>query len=142
MADTEAHHGSGTEPTEGDGISYVGIAWFVVILTATTLVCMVIVWGMFGWMSSREASRDAARAPLADPVITPAIEEGRVLLGGTEPQPGILVVESTVLRQFRGTEDTELTTYGWIDENTGTVRIPIERAKALLLERGLPSRDR
>ena len=33
-----------------------------------------------------------------------------------------------------------LTTYGWVDKNAGTVRIPIDRAKELLLERGLPVR--
>jgi hypothetical protein len=141
MADTKPHDDRNAAPTEADGISYVGIGWFVVILTATTLVCMAIVWGMFEWMSSREASREAARSPLASPVVTPSIEEGRVLLGGIEPQPGILVVESTVLLQFQENEEAELTTYGWVDENTGTMRIPIERAKALLLERGLPTRD-
>lgn len=142
MADTSGHPHTGTGPTEGDGISYVGLGWFVVILTVTTLVCMAIVWGMFEWMTSREASRDAVRAPLAAPVVTPTIQDGRVLLGGTAPQPGVLVVESTVLQQFRDTEDAELTTYGWIDQNAETVRIPIDRAKALLLERGLPTRAR
>ena len=30
------------------------------------------------------------------------------------------------------------TTYGWVDKNAGVVRMPIDRAKRLLLERGLP----
>jgi hypothetical protein len=34
-----------------------------------------------------------------------------------------------------------LHTYGWIDEQQGVVRLPIERAKDLLLEQGLPVRD-
>jgi len=140
MADTNRHD-TGV-PVEDDGISYVGIGWFVVILTVTIVVCMAIVWGMFEWMSSRETSREAARSPLAAPVVTPTIEEGRVLLGGSNPQPGVLVVESTVLRNFLDTEEIELATYGWVDENAGIVRLPIERAKALLLEQGLPSRDR
>jgi hypothetical protein len=33
-----------------------------------------------------------------------------------------------------------LTTYGWMDQNAGVVRLPIERAKELILERGLPVR--
>ena len=41
---------------------------------------------------------------------------------------------------FRAHEHEVLTTYGWTDKNAGVVRIPIERAKDLLLERGLPVR--
>jgi len=33
-----------------------------------------------------------------------------------------------------------LSTYGWVDNNGGVVRIPIARAKSLRLERGLPVR--
>ena len=35
-------------------------------------------------------------------------------------------------------EQTELNTYGWVDKSAGVVRIPIERAMQLLVERGLP----
>jgi hypothetical protein len=37
-------------------------------------------------------------------------------------------------------EDRVLTTYAWVDRNAGTVRIPVDRAKDLALERGLPAR--
>jgi hypothetical protein len=33
-----------------------------------------------------------------------------------------------------------LNSYGWVDRSNGIVRIPIERAMALLAERGLPTR--
>ena len=39
---------------------------------------------------------------------------------------------------MRAREDAVLTTYGWVDRNTGVARIPIERAMDLLVERGLP----
>src|SRR5437762_1164629 len=44
------------------------------------------------------------------------------------------------LKQLRATEDAVLTTYGWIDRKNGIVRIPIDRAMDLLLQRGLPTR--
>ena len=45
MADTNHHaHGSAI-PVEGDGVSYSGIVWFVVILTVTTLFCQALVVG-------------------------------------------------------------------------------------------------
>lgn len=34
-----------------------------------------------------------------------------------------------------------LSTYGWIDQEAGVVRIPIDRAIDLSLERGLPARE-
>jgi hypothetical protein len=35
-----------------------------------------------------------------------------------------------------------LQSYGWIDQQKGVVRIPIERAMELTAERGLPVRKR
>ena len=43
--------------------------------------------------------------------------------------------------EFRLKEAAELTSYGWVDKDAGVVRIPIEDAKRMLLERGLPTRD-
>jgi hypothetical protein len=44
--------------------------------------------------------------------------------------------------ELRAQEDALLETPGWIDEDAGRVRLPIERAKELLLERGLAARDK
>jgi hypothetical protein len=44
------------------------------------------------------------------------------------------------LNKIRVREDGLLDSYGWVDENAGTVRIPIERAMDLLVQRGLPVR--
>ena len=41
---------------------------------------------------------------------------------------------------LRMQEQNALQTYGWVDRNVGTVRIPIEDAMRLTVERGLPSR--
>jgi hypothetical protein len=35
-------------------------------------------------------------------------------------------------------ENAALTTYGWVDRDAGIVRMPIERAMEILVERGLP----
>jgi hypothetical protein len=42
--------------------------------------------------------------------------------------------------QFRQQEEQQLRTYGWIDREAGTVRLPIDEAMRLTIERGLPSR--
>jgi hypothetical protein len=41
------------------------------------------------------------------------------------------------LRAMRATEDGLLTSYGWVNREAKTVRIPVERAMDLLVERGL-----
>ena len=56
------------------------------------------------------------------------------------PPPNLLVNEPTVLDQFRTAEAHALTTYGWVDKTNNVVRLPIDRAKELVLERGLPTR--
>jgi hypothetical protein len=124
MADTETRHLAA--PVEGDGVSYPGIVWFVVILTATTVFCMALVWGLFAVMDYRNDRAQAA--PLAVPA------------GQLPPGPNLLTDEAGNLRQFRQREDAALGSYGWADQATETVRLPIARAKEKLLERGLPVR--
>ncbi|HYN10283.1 MAG TPA: hypothetical protein VES67_23050 [Vicinamibacterales bacterium] len=141
MADTshaQAH--AQTPPTEGDGVSYSGIFWFVVILTGTTLVCQLLMWGMFVLLDAyRHPAGD--RAPLAAPMMHPRIEDGRIASDGQLPQPAMLVDEPTTLDAFRKREDEILHGYGWVDEAAGTARIPVDRAKELLLEKGFPVRS-
>lgn len=40
------------------------------------------------------------------------------------------------MRDHRAREEALLSSYGWVDREGGQVRIPIDRAMALLLERG------
>jgi hypothetical protein len=42
------------------------------------------------------------------------------------------------LAAFHAHERERLSTYAWVDRDKGVIRIPIERAIALLAERGLP----
>ena len=60
--------------------------------------------------------------------------------GEQPPEPRLLLDEPTNLRTFRETETQKLHHYGWTDQATGAVHIPIDAAKELLLQRGLPSR--
>ena len=44
------------------------------------------------------------------------------------------------LRQMRAAEEAVLNSYGWVDKDSGRVRIPIERAMEILAKKGLPAR--
>jgi hypothetical protein len=141
MADIKADlRHAAPEPTEGDGISYRGLAWSMIILTIVTLFCYGLVVGFFKFMESRAVDGDTPRAPLAAAPVQPAIQDGRIV-GGAASVPSLLVGEPANLQKFRAQEEHLLSTYGWVDQNTGVVRLPIDRAKALLLERGLPVRE-
>jgi len=54
------------------------------------------------------------------------------------PQPRLEVKPGASLADLRTAEDADLNSYGWIDRNAQTVRIPIDRAIHLIVERGLP----
>ena len=128
------------ERTEGDGISYKALGWSMAVLAVITLICYGIVVGFFKFMESRAVAGDTPRAPLAAAPVQPHIQDGRVV-GGPASVPSLLVREPMNLQKFRDEEEHLLSSYGWVDQNTGLVRLPIDRAKALLLERGLTVRE-
>jgi hypothetical protein len=55
--------------------------------------------------------------------------------------PRLQISPAVDLKNFRAGEEAELNSYGWIDRTAGVVRIPVERAMDLLLQRGLPVRS-
>lgn len=57
----------------------------------------------------------------------------------TPPGPRLQINEAHDAAEFRDRETALLNTYGWVDRTTGVVRIPVERAMDLLVERGLPA---
>lgn len=141
MADTKHAGPAHTDArTEGDGVSYSALGWSMLILTIVTLLCYALVVGFFKFMESRAIAGDTPRAPLAAAPVQPSIQDGR-MVGGPAAVPGLLVGEPMNFQKFRAEEDHLLTSYGWVDQNAGVVRLPIDRAKALLLERGLPVRE-
>jgi hypothetical protein len=61
-----------------------------------------------------------------------------VTQGEEFPQPRLEVKPGASLADLNAAEDADLNSYGWIDRNAQTVRIPIDRAIQLIVERGLP----
>ena len=56
------------------------------------------------------------------------------------PAPRISDHPADELQQLRQQEDQTLTTYGWVNRGAGVVRIPIDRAIDLAIQRGFPVR--
>jgi hypothetical protein len=57
------------------------------------------------------------------------------------PGPRLQTAPAGDLAEMRAEEDAILHSYGWVDQTNGVVRIPIEAAMQLVVERGLPTRQ-
>ena len=137
MADTK-HSRARRRPSKATASATRGIVWFVVILTVTTLVCQGLMVGLFKHVRAPASRRASCHARRCGAAMSRA--EHGATIGSTRRAEPARHDEPGNLQTFREHEDEKLTTYGWIDKNTGVVRIPIDRAKDLLLERGLPVR--
>jgi hypothetical protein len=142
-----AHHGHSPEELHNEGVAHEtsdvnirAILGFAGIVVVVTIVCGVLVWGFFDLLESQAAARDPKLSPLAMPATRmPRTTTGSPFFGGA-PQPQLITSEPTVLRALRQTEQTQLHQYGWVDQKGGVARVPIDQAKKLIAERGLPSR--
>lgn len=54
------------------------------------------------------------------------------------PEPRLQVSAPQDLEQYKTAQDEILNSYGWVDEKAGVVRIPIDRAMDVLLQKGFP----
>ena len=113
-----------------DNVNVRGVALFAVGLAVVGLVVSLIVWGVFGFFNRQENAGNAREYPLA------AEQEQRL-----PPEPRLQTNPRGDLKELRDQENDLLTKYRWVDRNAGVVRIPIDRAMQLTLDRGLPARN-
>lgn len=123
--DTEIPHVYGPGHEKRD-VNYRMVVIFGISLTLTLLA---VIFGMrlvFGHFARTQ--------PLGAPP-TP-FQTGRAL----PPEPRLQTEPKSDLQLTRGEQEQLLNSYGWSDQGTGKVRIPIDRAMDLVLQRGLPIR--
>jgi hypothetical protein len=113
------------------------ILGFLVTLTVATLVVQLGLWGMFNYLRGAYKPLDPEPNPmLIGQQRPPATAPVRDF-----PQPRLQADPVHDLNQQRLADDKAL--HGspvWLDEQAGVVRIPIDQAMRLTLERGLPTR--
>jgi hypothetical protein len=103
-----------------------GIAIFVVALVVTLVFVHLVAIQTFRFFVSHEgkpAPYSYVKAPLTESI-----------------GAGLLVDAPRLLRDMRQQEDQTLNTSGWVDRSRGIVRIPIDRAMDLIIQRGLPAK--
>lgn len=114
---------------ETSDINIRAVLGFGLGLIVAGMMIHVAIWLLFQFFATREASRVAPQYPLA------AGQANRV-----PPEPRLQINPRQDLRDLLAQEDQLLTTYGWVDKSTGVVRMPIDRAMKLTVERGFPVR--
>jgi hypothetical protein len=98
-------------------------------LVAVAVVIHVLMWLLLAYFEAQGARQAPRMYPLA------AAEENRL-----PPEPRLQTNPREDLAALKAREDEQLRSYGWVDRNAGVVRIPIDAAMKLTLERGLPAR--
>jgi hypothetical protein len=96
----------------------------MVVITAAAMVLM---FGLLGSLERSEIRSQPEPISLAagDADVRP-------------PAPRLTANPGVDLSAMRAREKEVLTSYGWVDREKGVVRIPMERAMELIIERGLP----
>jgi predicted Co/Zn/Cd cation transporter (cation efflux family) len=107
----------------------------LVRLSVILAVVLVVIFGLVGLLlySFLNASQVAGSVPPP-----PLLEEAQDL----PPGPLLQRDPEQDMQEMSTEQDAILNNYGWVDKKAGVVRIPIERAIELTLERGLPTRER
>ncbi|HEV3218023.1 MAG TPA: hypothetical protein VGZ27_20015 [Vicinamibacterales bacterium] len=106
-----------------------GVLVFAAGLFVTGIVIHLLVWLFFVLLAEQQTRGTVRQYPLA------VGQQERV-----PPAPRLQINPREDLRELRSAEDAALTSYGWVDQNGGVVRIPIDAAMKLTVQRGLPAR--
>jgi hypothetical protein len=126
MSEGGAHGGAGHELRD---VTFRPVVMAAIGLAVAVVFALAAMRALFSYYAAREAASSPAPNPLA-------AEFGR----SEPPLPRLQASPIEDLRKLRTVEQALLETYAWTDRDAGLVRIPVERAMDLLIERGLPAR--
>src|SRR6266568_4056942 len=124
----ETHH-------ETSDVDVLAILWFVVIFIAFAVVTHVVLYLLFvHFKNSFRADIQPARTAIKMPAQLPPAPRLQPFRQKDMPPYASTPVIDMV--EMHASEDEALKNPGWIDKQKGIVRIPIERAKQLVVQRG------
>ena len=134
----ETHH-------EESDVNVRALIWFFVIFVVVSAITHFALTGLYKGMSRLEKARGGetltqmsraadANVPKDQPLLQP--------FPRTDGKEGIVApyrnTPVTDLYDMRKAEQETLTSYGWVDQQRGVVRMPIAEAKKVIVQRGLP----
>jgi hypothetical protein len=124
------------------------VVGFLVALAVGLVIVYFVIDGVYHFL---EKHSEAEQTPIS-PLVTNAEKDTRRIppqygddyqkyLKEGFPSPQLETDERSQLNEVRLREENILSTYDYVDKNAGTIRIPIDRAMDLLVQRGLPVRS-
>jgi hypothetical protein len=132
---------------EGSGIVVKPIAMFLIILTLATAFVFVLVKGMTYLLVKMDDANapqpssqvaGGARLPQREPLLQGAPAVGQAQKN--DAKASLLPLDE--MREYRLKTEEETKSYGWVPgKENAEAHIPIERAKDLLIERGLATKE-
>jgi hypothetical protein len=139
MTDKVHFDGHNEDEFEREDLGAKPIIIFLVALVIGCLVVALLLKGMYSYLDKYETQHQPAQSPLVQQTTadTRTVQPGDIT---KFPQPRLETHETVEVDAFRLQEAQTLHSYGWVDEQAGVVRIPIDRAMELLAQRGLPTR--
>jgi hypothetical protein len=111
-------NGTGHELREVS-VRFIVVSLFA-LLIGTFFACLLVI-GIFQYFHSQYIPPQASQTPPALP-----------------PEPRVEDKPYLQLQNLRTLEDHVLDSYAWIDQSQGTVRIPVNRAIDMIMQKGLP----
>jgi hypothetical protein len=145
MSDEKRQHGgNGNGGFEHEDLGAKAVFAFLLGLVLTGFLVYFVVTGMYDYLDHYERAHQPAVSPLKQNVEVDTRDTNRARVSErierTFPEPRLETNERTELAPVRLKEEEELNSYGWVNQQAGTVHIPIERAMQLIAQRGLPVR--
>lgn len=139
LVNPETHH-------ETSDVNVRALIWFVVIFIILSVITHFLIHAMYRGLQNREGRRTSppltqvqrpsdADVPRNQPLLQPFPRRNGP---GAEVMAPYRNTPVTDLHDMREAERQALESYGWVDQQKGVVRIPIDVAKRLVVERGLP----
>jgi hypothetical protein len=113
---------------EPNTVSSKAVVRFILGMAAILIVVHFVIWGVFQLLKVDARSEDRPLPPNVSKQ-----------LARLPPAPRLEDRPLAPRSQLNAREKTILGTYGWVDQKAGTVRIPIDRAMDLIVNRGMPA---
>jgi hypothetical protein len=131
-----SHHGVRYENRDLGGRSIIG--FLIVLMISGATICLV-VWGYFYYHNKQVNTTTPLSATAPVMPVANANESLRFQQAHNVPIP-LQTDDEKDMDNFRAQNQKTLSSYGWVDQNAGVVRIPIEQAIKNIAQQGLPVR--
>ena len=127
---------------EGQDLGSKPIYGFLISLVVIGILIYYGIWGMFHMLDAYSRRHEGPVNPMVQAeqdTREPDAPRTNAKIQREFPEPRLEDNERTELAPFRYQEEQILNSYGWVDQNAGVARIPIQRAMELIVQRGLPT---